>query len=84
MTQLVESRLSGGIMSKTKQALALVAQGMNAHAAAKEAGIKPNSVYVALARQRMVTCPCCGSKVRNLLVPDNVAQTIRDWVEANK
>lgn len=77
---------------KTKRALARVAAGSTPHAAAIAEGIAPPTVYRAQKRERdkamkagrIVVCPCCGSDVPKLLVPDNVAQKIRDWVEANK
>lgn len=56
-------------MSKTKDAIALVEQGMAPYAAAKQVGLTPNSLYVALKKRReqhaagLVHCPCCDSLV---------------------
>lgn len=55
-------------MSKTQDALALVAGGMAPFAAAKQVGLSPNTLYVAIKREReksasKVRCPCCGTLV---------------------
>lgn len=56
-------------LTKTQRALALVDQGMKAYAAAREVGVAPNAVYLALKKRReaaaagFVDCPCCGSMV---------------------
>lgn len=54
-------------MSKTQEAIALVNQGMPPFAAAKQVGLSPNTLYVALKKQRekqgVESCPCCGSQV---------------------
>ena len=51
--------------SKTQQALDLVRQGETPYAAARQAGISPSVVYVAIKRQQDKTlCPCCGQVVR--------------------
>lgn len=63
---------------KTKRALELYDGGMNAHAAAVEAGVMPNAVYVALKKRKAtVTCPCCDSKVERLLVPDRIVEQLK-------
>ena len=58
-------------MSKTAMAIALVDEGMTPFTAAKQVGLTPNTLYVALKLRRereskaqgLVNCPCCGSKV---------------------
>jgi transposase-like protein len=54
-------------MSKTQEAIALVNQGMTPFAAAKQVGLSPNTLYVALRKLRekkgVEPCPCCGSMV---------------------
>lgn len=53
-------------MTDTEKALALVAGGMAAYRAAKQVGIAPATVYVALKKQRAQMaglCPCCGQKL---------------------
>ena len=53
-------------MSKVKQALELVKQGMNPHAAAVQVGAAPTHVYKALKVQRDKAagiCSCCGQKL---------------------
>lgn len=56
------------VMSKTQEAIALVNQGMTPFAAAKQIGLSPNTLYVALKKQRekqgIEACPCCGSLVQ--------------------
>lgn len=60
-----------GVMepTKTQRALALVDQGMKAFAAAREVGVAPNAVYLALKKRReaaaagFAACPCCGTLV---------------------
>jgi len=53
--------------SKTQQAIDLVGTGMAPFAAAREVGLTPNTLYLALKRQReklqFEICPCCGSHV---------------------
>ena len=54
------------VTSKTHQAMKMVDQGMAPYRAAREVGISPNTLYVALKRRReslvpKVECPCCGS-----------------------
>ena len=55
--------------TKTQRALALVDQGMKAFAAAREVGVAPNAVYLAIKKRRdataagFVDCPCCASLV---------------------
>lgn len=55
--------------TKTQRALALVDQGMKAFAAAREVGVAPNAVYLAIKKRRdataagFVDCPCCGTLV---------------------
>lgn len=62
-------------MSKVKDALEYVAQGMNPHAAAVKSGAAPTHVYKALKVQRdkaAGVCSCCGQKLpdaKNLLTP---------------
>ena len=53
-------------MSKTDEALRLIAEeGLTPYAAAKQAGITPTTVYVALQRRKgKQLCPCCGQVVR--------------------
>lgn len=52
-------------MSKTKDAMALVDQGMAPYAAARQVGMTANTLYVALKRRRdrasLTHCPCCNS-----------------------
>ena len=55
-------------MSKTKEAMALVDQGMAPYRAAKEVKMSPSTLYVALKKRRedamqRLECPCCGSLV---------------------
>ena len=55
-------------MSKTQDALKLMREkGLTPYAAAKEAGITPTTLYVAIKREEakgaLATCPCCGSVV---------------------
>jgi hypothetical protein len=55
-------------MSKTQEALRLMRdKGLTAYAAAKEAGITPTTLYLAIKREAtkgtMQPCPCCGSMV---------------------
>ncbi len=58
-------------MSKTQEAIALVDSGVSPFAAAKQVGIQPNTLYVALKRKRekeekaagKVHCPTCGTLV---------------------
>lgn len=58
-------------MSKTQEAIALVESGVTPFAAAKQVGIQPNTIYVALKRKRekeakaagRVSCPTCGTLV---------------------
>ncbi len=56
-------------LTKTQRAVALVDQGMKAFAAAREVGVAPNAVYLALKKRReaaaagFVDCPCCGTLV---------------------
>ena len=56
-------------MSKTDEALKLVEEGLTPYAAAKQVGITPTTVYVAMRRIEAaraagkVPCPCCGTVV---------------------
>ena len=51
-------------MSKTDQALKLVDEGLTPYAAAKQVGITPTTVYVAMQRRKgKEKCPCCGTIV---------------------
>lgn len=56
-------------MSKTKDALLLVDRGMRALEAARQVGLTPNALYVAIKRRRdqqavgLERCPCCGTVV---------------------
>ena len=57
------------IPSKTQQAVALVKAGAKPIAAAKQVGIAPNAVYLALKRERekilkLSVCPCCGQEIK--------------------
>ena len=60
-------------MSKTQEAIALVESGATPFAAAKQVGIQPNTLYVALKRKRekeekaagRARCPTCGQLVPN-------------------
>jgi len=53
------------VASRTQEALALVAQGMTARAAARQVGIDPGGLSRALKRQRaQLVCPTCGQVVR--------------------
>lgn len=55
--------------TKTQRALALVDQGMTPFAAAKQIGMAPNGVYLAVKKRReaaaagLADCPCCGTQV---------------------
>ncbi|WP_412478961.1 helix-turn-helix domain-containing protein [Azonexus sp. IMCC34839] len=57
-------------MSKTQQALSLVAQGKTVREAAAKAGITEPTLYAALKRIKEQSeagkerCPCCGQVVR--------------------
>jgi transposase-like protein len=55
-------------MSKTEQALALVAAGTHTvHGAAVHVGMKPNTLYVAIKRRRdrgQGICPACGQDLK--------------------
>lgn len=66
-------------MSKTKDAVALVNQGMAPFAAAKQVGLSPNTLYVVLKKQRekqgIETCPCCGSLVSAEKIRKDVLKT---------
>lgn len=53
------------MLSLTQQALELVRQGVNPHAAADQLGISSTAVYRALKRtEGKRVCPCCGQVVR--------------------
>lgn len=55
-------------LSKTQQALAMIAADptLSASAAARAVGVAPATVLAAQARQRgRVVCPCCGQVVRD-------------------
>lgn len=53
-------------LSKTQQALELVRQGANPHAAAAQLGITATAVYRAFKRSEgKQICPCCGQVVRD-------------------
>lgn len=53
------------MLSQTQQALELVRQGANPHAAAAQLGITATAVYRALKRSEgKQVCPCCGQIVR--------------------
>ena len=59
-------------MSKLKQALEYVAQGMNPHAAAVKAQIAATHVYKAIKAKRdrdAGLCPCCHQKLPTKLLP---------------
>ena len=51
--------------SKTQQAIDLVDAGAKPYAAAREVGLAPNALYLALKKRReqqnAELCPCCGS-----------------------
>lgn len=53
--------------SKTQQAIELVDAGAKPYAAAREVGLSPNALYLALRKRRELVnaepCPCCGSLV---------------------
>lgn len=53
--------------SKTQQALELVDAGAKPYAAAREVGLSPNALYLALKKRReqqnVLACPCCGTLV---------------------
>jgi len=52
-------------LSKTQQALKLVAQGIAVKVAADEAGIAESTLRVAMGRTKgKEQCPCCGQVVR--------------------
>jgi transposase-like protein len=53
-------------MSKTKQALELIEQGMKPAEAARTMAISESSVYAALRKQKSIVngrCSCCGAPV---------------------
>lgn len=62
-------------ISKTQQAIALVDQGVKPFAAAREVGLSPNALYLALKKRRekmnLETCPCCGQVVREGFTVDH-------------
>lgn len=55
--------------SKTQQAIELVDAGAKPYAAAREVGLSPNALYLALKKRReaaaagFAACPCCGTLV---------------------
>jgi len=53
--------------SKTQQAIELVDAGAKPFAAAREVGLAPNALYLALKKRReqqnAEPCPCCGTLV---------------------
>jgi hypothetical protein len=53
--------------SKTQRAIELVEAGTKPYAAAREVGLAPNALYLALKRRRELqpveSCPCCGTLV---------------------
>lgn len=53
--------------SKTQQAIELVDAGAKPYAAAREVGLAPNALYLALKKRResmnAKVCPCCGTVV---------------------
>lgn len=52
-------------LSKTQQALRLVAQGIPVKVAADQAGIAESTLRVAMGRNKgKELCPCCGQVVR--------------------
>ena len=64
--RLVLGNSYGGNMSKVKEALKYVEQGMNPHAAAVKAGAAPTHVYKALKVKRdkeLGICSCCGQRL---------------------
>lgn len=56
---------TGMALSKTQQALRLVAQGVAIKAAAEQAGIAESTLRMAIGRTKgKEQCPCCGQVVR--------------------
>lgn len=52
-------------LSKTQQALKLVAQGVAVKVAAEQSGIAESTIRVAMGRTKgKELCPCCGQVVR--------------------
>ena len=52
-------------LSKTQQALKLVAQGLAVKVAAERAGVAESTLRVAMGRTKgKEQCPCCGQVVR--------------------
>lgn len=52
-------------LSKTQQALKLVAQGVAVKVAAAQAGVAESTLRVAMGRTKgKEQCPCCGQVVR--------------------
>lgn len=52
-------------LSKTQQALRLVAQGLAVKAAAEQAGVAESTLRMAMGRTKgKELCPCCGQVVR--------------------
>ncbi len=53
------------VLSKTQQALKLVAQGIAVKVAAEQAGIAESKLRMAISRTKgKEQCPCCGQVVR--------------------
>ncbi len=53
------------VLSKTQQALKMVAQGVAVKAAAEQAGIAESTLRMAIGRTKgKAQCPCCGQVVR--------------------
>jgi len=53
------------VLSKTQQALRLVAQGIQIKLAAQQAGIAESTLRMAIGRTKgKEQCPCCGQVVR--------------------
>lgn len=53
------------VLSKTQQAMKLLAQGLAVKAAAEQAGIAESTLRMAMGRTKgKELCPCCGQVVR--------------------
>ena len=66
-------------MSKTQEAMAMVDEGVPPYRAAREKGISPNTLYVALKRRREAAvpkdvCPCCGTLVEKAKIDWSVVK----------
>lgn len=72
--------------SKTQQAIELVDAGAKPYAAAREVGLSPNALYLALRKRRdllsSAVCPCCGTMVPEEKINRDVLNS--QFTSANK